>query len=160
MWTEAGVFKRPIYPSEDKPSVESQPRAQGRWGWRLERVRWTTEPYLGATVRRKAPRRGMTWHIGSQALQDKGHLWERLFPAMDTKVQGKGGHIVPTSSSDMVCPVLCHMAASHSWLGLEERVCPHFEATGAYFLPLPLSALDRTQWHETKFGSPRCVYHI
>lgn len=43
------------------------------------------------------------------------------------------------------CPVLGHLVAPHSWLGLEERVCPHFEATGAYFLPPPLSVLGSSQ---------------
>lgn len=79
---------------------------------------------------------------------------------MNTEGQGKGGHIVLTGSSDLACPVPGHLVAPQGWLGLEGRVHPHFEATGAYFLPPQLSALDWPQGHETEFGSPRlCASH-
>lgn len=80
--------------------------------------------------------------MGGQASQGKGAVscWGRLFPAQSTESQGKRGHIVPTASSDLACPVPGHLVAPHSWLALEERVGTHFEAIGAYFLPIPLSA--------------------
>lgn len=80
-----------------------------------------------------------------------------LFPAQSTEGQGKRGHIVPTASSDLACPVPGHLVAPHSWLALEERVGTHFEAIGAYFLPIPLSAPGQATGTQARVWLPTNV---